>query len=155
HLVMSTLHTITAAETVNRIISEFPPQHERQVRQQLSQILRGVVSQRLMMSKDEAGLLPAVEGLGGTLTIQRCIEDPARTGHMPGVVAEGRDTYGMQTFNQSVIDWYQRGKVTYDEARRNSSSTTDFEVEVEKLTLAADVAARKPSAAGASRPYPR
>jgi twitching motility protein PilT len=152
HLVLSTLHTITAAETVNRIISEFPPQHERQIRQQLAQVLRGVVTQRLMERLDAPGLVPAVEVLIGTLTVQRCIEEPARTGQIPGVIAEGRDTYGMQTFNQSVIDWYQRGIVSYDEARRNSSSPTDFEVEVGKLTMAAEVAARKPGPVGMNRP---
>jgi twitching motility protein PilT len=155
HLVLSTLHTITAAETVNRIISEFPPDHERQIRQQLAQVLRGVVSQRLMERSDEPGLLPAVEVLVGTLTVQRCIEEPARTNQLAGVIAEGRDTYGMQTFNQSVIGWYQKGMVTYEEARRNATSQTDFEVEVERLSLAADVAARKPSPGLAARPVGR
>ena len=143
HLVLSTLHTITASETINRMIAEFPPEHERQIRQQLSQILRGVVSQRLMERSDEPGLVPAVEVLVGTLTIQRCIEEPQRTGQIQAVMAEGRDTYGMQTFNQSVIDYYRRGMVTYEEARRNATSATDFEVEVERLSLAAEVAGLK------------
>ncbi len=144
HLVLSTLHTITAPETVNRIISEFPPEHERQVRQQFAGVLRGVISQRLMERADEPGLIPAVEVLIGTLTAQRCIEDPMRTGQLDQVIAEGRDTYGMQTFNQSVLEWYQKGMVSYEEARRNATSQTDFEVEVERLALAADVATRKP-----------
>lgn len=156
HLVLSTLHTITAGETVNRIISEFPPAHERQIRQQLAQVLRGVICQRLMERSDEPGLIPAVEVLVGTLTVQRCIEDPTRTGQIPQVIAEGRDTYGMQTFNQSVLDWYQKGMVSYEEARRNASSRTDFEVEVERLALAADVAKGRvgsaPSGRAAGRP---
>jgi twitching motility protein PilT len=155
HLVLSTLHTITAAETVNRIISEFPPDHERQIRQQFAQVLRGVLSQRLMTRADEAGLIPAVEVLIGTLTVQRCIEEPSRTAQLPSVIAEGRDTYGMQTFNQSVIDWYQKGMVSYEEARRSATSQTDYEVEVERLTLAADVATRKAGAAVAERPARR
>jgi twitching motility protein PilT len=142
HLVLSTLHTITAAETVNRIISEFPPDHERQIRQQLAQVLRGVISQRLMERMDEPGLIPAVEVLIGTLTIQRCVEEPSRTGQIPLAIAEGRDTYGMQSFNQSVIDLYQRGLVSYEEARRAATSATDFEVEVERLSLAHEVAGR-------------
>jgi twitching motility protein PilT len=141
HLVLSTLHTITAAETINRVISEFPPDHERQIRLQLAQVLRGVISQRLMERSDEPGLLPAVEVLVNTLTIQRCIEEPTRTGQIPAAIAEGRDTYGMQTFNQSVLDCYQRGMITYEEGRRNASSATDFEVEVERLTMAADASA--------------
>jgi twitching motility protein PilT len=155
HLVLSTLHTITAAETINRIIAEFPPDHERQIRQQLAQVLRGVLSQRLMERADEPGLVPAVEVLVGTLTVQRCIEEPGRTGQLPAVIAEGRDTYGMQSFNQSVIDWYQQGVVSYDEARRNATSQTDFEVEVERRTLAADVAARKVGPAASERPVRR
>jgi len=155
HLVLSTLHTITAAETLNRIIAEFPPEHERQIRQQLSQVLRGVVSQRLMTRADEPGLIPACEVLVGTLTIQRCIEEPGRTSQIPAVIAEGRDTYGMQTFNQSVIDWYHKGVISYEEARRAASSATDFEVEVEKQTLANEVATRRTSAPVVGRPLGR
>lgn len=151
HLVLSTLHTITAAETVSRIIAEFPPEYERQIRHQLAQLLRGVISQRLMARADEPGLIPAVEVLIGTLTIQRCIEEPARMGHITEAIAQGRDTYGMQTFNQSVIDYYQRGMVTHEEARRSASSATDFEVEVEKLALSQHVAGR---AAGRPAPAP-
>ena len=149
HLVLSTLHTLTAAETVNRIISQFPPAHERQIRQQLAQVLRGVISQRLMRRADQPGLVPAVEVLVGTLTVQRCIEDPARTPHLSQVLAEGRGTYGMQSFSQSVIDWYQKGTVSYEEARRAATSQTDFEVEVDRLSLAADVATQR------SAPLPR
>jgi twitching motility protein PilT len=97
---------------------------------------------------DEPGLIPAVEVLVGTLTIQRCIEEPARTGQISLVIAEGRDTYGMQTFNQSVIDLYQRGLVGYEEARRAATSATDFEVEIEKLSLVQEVAARPVAAIG-------
>lgn len=155
HLVLSTLHTITAAETVNRIIAEFPPDYERQIRMQLAQLLRGVVSQRLMERADEPGLLPAVEVLVGTLTIQRCIEEPGRTGQIPAVIADGRDTYGMQTFNQCVIDYYRRGMVTYEEARRAATSPTDFEVEVERVAMAADMAGRTPSRKTPDRPLGR
>jgi twitching motility protein PilT len=89
----------------------------------------------------------------GTLTVQRCIEEPARTGQLGQVIAEGRDTYGMQTFNQSVIDMYMRGMLTYEEARRGATSPTDFEVEVERLTMVTEVAARPAAAAaGATRP---
>jgi twitching motility protein PilT len=99
---------------VNRIISQFPPDYERQIRQQLGQVLRGVVSQRLMQRSDEPGLIPAVEVLVGTLTVQRCIEEQSRTAQLSQVIAEGRDTYGMQSFNQSAIEWYQKGMVSYE-----------------------------------------
>jgi twitching motility protein PilT len=145
HLVLSTLHTITAAETVNRIIAEFPGAQERQIRGQLAQVLRGIVSQRLIERADGSGLLPAVEILVQTSTIQRCIEDPARTAQIPQAIAEGKDMYGMQTFDQCVLDFYQKQMVTYEEALRASSSPTDFEVEVQRLSMAA-VASAAPAA---------
>jgi twitching motility protein PilT len=149
HLVLSTLHTITAAETVNRIIAEFPGSHERQIRGQLSQVLKGIVSQRLIERADGSGLLPAVEVLVSTSTIQRCIEDPGRTAQIPQAIAEGRDMYGMQTFDQCVLGYYQKGMITYEEALRASSSPTDFEVEVQRLSMSAP-GAPKPGAAGPS-----
>jgi twitching motility protein PilT len=108
-----------------------------------------------MERSDEPGLIPAVEVLVGTLTVQRCIEEPTRTAQLGQVIAEGRDTYGMQTFNQSAIEWYQKGMVSYEEARRTATSQTDFEVEVERLTLAADVATRKTGPAVPGRPVTR
>jgi twitching motility protein PilT len=151
HLVLSTLHTITAAETVNRIIAEFPGAQERQIRGQLSQVLRGIISQRLIERADGTGLLPAVEVLVSTGTIQRCIEDPARTSQIPQAIAEGKDMYGMQTFDQCVLDFYQKQMITYEEALRASSSPTDFEVEVQRLSMSA-AAAPKPAAAAAPAP---
>jgi twitching motility protein PilT len=161
HLVLSTLHTITAAETVNRIIAEFPGAQERQIRGQLAQVLRGIISQRLIERADGSGLLPAVEVLVQTTTIQRCIEDPARTSQIPQAIAEGKDMYGMQTFDQCVLDFYQKKMITYEEALRASSSPTDFEVEVQRLSMsaAAPSAVAKSAAAApapaASRPFAR
>jgi twitching motility protein PilT len=161
HLVLSTLHTITAAETVNRIIAEFPGQAERQIRGQLSQVLKGIISQRLIERADGTGLLPAVEVLVSTSTIQRCIEEPARTAQIPQAIAEGRDMYGMQTFDQCVLDFYQKKMITYEEALRASSSPTDFEVEVQRLSMSATASApaARPAAAAAapaaSRPFAR
>ena len=151
HLVLSTLHTITAAETVNRIIAEFPGQAERQIRGQLSQVLKGIVSQRLIERADGSGLLPAVEVLVSTSTIQRCIEEPARTAQIPQAIAEGREMYGMQTFDQCVLDFYQKKMITYEEALRASSSPTDFEVEVQRLSMSGPVS----GAQAASRPFAR
>jgi len=136
HLVLSTLHTITAAETVNRIIGEFSGPQERQIRGQLSQVLRGVISQRLIERADQTGLLPAVEVLINTRTIQRCIEDPMRTGSIPAALAEGRETYGMQTFDQCALGYYQQGLITYEEALRAATSPADLEVEVQRLSMA-------------------
>jgi twitching motility protein PilT len=150
HLVLSTLHTITAAETVNRIIAEFPGQAERQIRGQLAQVLKGIISQRLIERSDGSGLLPAVEVLVSTSTIQRCIEDPARTAAIPQAIAEGRDMYGMQTFDQCVLGYYQQKLITYEEALRACSSPTDFEVEVQRLSMTATGAAGSAAKAAAS-----
>jgi twitching motility protein PilT len=156
HLVFSTLHTITASETVNRIIADFPGQQERQVRGQLSQVLRAIISQRLIERSDGTGLLPAVEVLISTGTIQRCIEDPTRTGNIPAAIAEGREMYGMQTFDQCLLDYYQRGLITYEEALRASTSPTDLEVEVQRLSMVSEVPVRPAVAAKpAARPTRR
>jgi len=156
HLVFSTLHTITASETVNRIIADFPGQQERQVRGQLSQVLRAIISQRLIERSDGTGLLPAVEVLISTGTIQRCIEDPTRTGNIPAAIAEGREMYGMQTFDQCLLDYYQRGLITYEEALRASSSPTDLEVEVQRLSMVSEAPVRPAVAAKpAARPTRR
>ncbi len=151
HLVMSTLHTITAAETVNRVISEFPGHQERQIRNQLSQVLRGILSQRLIDRSDQPGILPAVEVLVSTSTIQRCIEDPGRTADIPKAIAEGKDMYGMQTFDQCVLAYYQQNMITYETALRASSSPTDFEVEVQRLAMAQPQPSR-PSTGRVGRP---
>ena len=151
HLVLSTLHTITATETVNRIIAEFPGHQERQIRAQLAQVLRGIVSQRLIERSDGSGLLPAVEVLVNTVTIQRCIEDPARTAQIPQALAEGRDTYGMQTFDQCLLDYYRRGLISYEEALRAASSPVDFEVEVQRLSMLGGMPAQ-PAAGVPPRP---
>jgi twitching motility protein PilT len=135
HLVLSTLHTITAAETVNRLVAEFPGEQERQIRRQLAQVLRGIVSQRLVESKDGAGRLPVVEVLVGTKTVQQCIEDPARTNQLAVTIAEGHAIYGMQTFDQCALGYYQQGLITYEEALRASTSPTNFEVEVQRLSM--------------------
>ncbi len=152
HLVLSTLHTITAAETVNRIIGEFPGQQERQIRGQLAQVLRGIISQRLVERADQKGLLPAVEVLVNTATIQRCIEDHARSAQIPTAIAEGRDTYGMQTFDQCLLDYHQKGMISYEEALRASTSPTDFEVEVQRLSMLQGEPAQPAALKGGARP---
>ena len=103
HLVLSTLHTLDAAETINRVISVFPPFHQRQVRMQLSGILKGVVSQRLVPRADGKGRVPAVEIMIGTARIRDCIDDKEKTKQIPEAIAQGFTTYGMQTFDQSLM----------------------------------------------------
>jgi twitching motility protein PilT len=149
HLVLSSLHTMSAAESVNRLVAEFPPYAERQVRHQLAQILRGIICLRLVERADRSGVIPATEILVNTATIQRCIEDPARTASIATAIAEG-GLYGMQTFDQCLLDYQERGLVSLDEALRKASSPTNLEVHLNQLEIGRAIAARPPARPRAS-----
>ncbi len=138
HLVMSTLHTIDAAETVNRIISIFPPYQQEQIRSQLASLLRGVISMRLIPRADGKGRVPAVEVMVTTATIRECIANPDKTRKISEVIAAGTSEYGMQTFDQSLMSLYQRGLVSYEEALKWSSNPNDFALKVRGIETAAD-----------------
>lgn len=138
HLVFSTLHTLDAAETVNRIISVFPPYHQRQVRMQLSGVLKGVVSQRLVPRADGKGRVPAVEVLVSTGRIRECIDDKEKTKQIPETIAQGVVSYGMQTFDQSLMQLYSRKLITYEEALRQSSNPDDFALKVSGISSTSD-----------------
>jgi twitching motility protein PilT len=126
HLVLSTLHTVDATETVNRIISMYPTHQQAQARLSLSAVLKGVISQRLLPRADGKGMVPAIELMVNTERIREMIEDPARTREIKDAIAEGLHPYGMQTFDQSLATLVKQKLVTYDEAVKNSSSPSDF-----------------------------
>lgn len=134
HLVMSTLHTLDAAETVNRIISVFPPYHQRQVRMQLSAVIKGVVSQRLVPKIDGKGRVPAVEVMIGTARIKECIDDKDKTKQIPDAIAQGYTTYGMQTFDQSLMQLYTNKLISYEEALRQSTNPDDFALKISGIS---------------------
>ena len=138
HLVMSTLHTLDAAETVNRIISVFPPYHQRQVRMQLSAVIKGVISQRLVPRADGKGRVPAVEVMLGTARIRECIDDKEKTKQIADAISQGFVSYGMQTFDQSLMQLYTNKFITYDEARRQSSNPDDFALKVSGISSTSD-----------------
>jgi twitching motility protein PilT len=138
HLVLSTLHTLDAAETINRIISVFPPFHQRQVRMQLAGILRGVVSQRLVPRFDAKGRVPAVEIMIGTARIRDCIDDKEKTKQIPDAIAQGYTSYGMQTFDQSLMQLLTRKLISYEEALRQSSNPDDFALKVSGISSTSD-----------------
>lgn len=138
HLVLSTLHTIDAAETVNRIIAIFPPYQQKQIRLQLAALLRGVISMRLIPRADGRGRVPAVEVMVATATIRECIADADKTRKIPEVIAAGTSEYGMQTFDQSLMSLFQRGLVSYEEALRWSSNPNDFALRIRGIESAAD-----------------
>jgi twitching motility protein PilT len=138
HLVLSTLHTLDAAETINRVISVFPPFHQRQVRMQLSGILKGVVSQRLVPRADGKGRVPAVEIMIGTARIRDCIDDKEKTKQIPEAIAQGFTTYGMQSFDQSLMQLMTNNLITYEEALRQSSNPDDFALKVSGISSTSD-----------------
>ena len=125
HLVLSTLHTIDAAETINRIISVFPPHQQKQVRLQLASIIKAVISQRLVPTKN-GGRVAAVEVMVSTGRIRDMISDPQRTKEIPDAISEGHNNYGMQTFDQSLMSLVTKGLISYKEALKNSSNPDDF-----------------------------
>ena len=126
HLVMSTLHTLDATETINRIISVFPPYQQKQIRLQLASILKAVISQRLVPRADGKGRVPALEVLVSTARIRECIADKDRTKEIHDAIAKGYTTYGMQTFDQSLMSLVKQKLVTYDEALKHVSNPDDF-----------------------------
>jgi twitching motility protein PilT len=126
HLVVSTLHTLDAVETVNRIVSTFSPHQQAQARLQLAGVLRGVVSQRLVKRADGKGMIPAVEILVGTARVRELIADPKRTREINEAIATGRDPYGMISFDQSLTDLVRSNLVTYEEALASATNPDDF-----------------------------
>lgn len=126
HLVLSTLHTVDATETINRIISVFPPYQQRQVRLQLASLLKGIISMRLIPRADGRGRVPAVEIMVATATMRECIVDSDRTRKIPDFIAAGHSQYGMQTFDQSLMILYKRGLITFEEALLWASNPDDF-----------------------------
>jgi twitching motility protein PilT len=139
HLVFSTLHTIDAAETVNRIIAVFPPYQHKQVRIQLASVIKGIISMRLIPRADGKGRVPAVEVLVATATIKDCIMDPDKTKLIPDVIAQGKIHYGMQTFDQSLFDLFKSGLVSYEEAIRRASNPDDFVLKVKGVHSTSDM----------------
>jgi twitching motility protein PilT len=126
HLVLSTLHTVDATETINRIISMFPTHQQTQARLSVASVLKGVVSQRLLPRADGKGMVPALEIMVNTERVREMIEDPHRTREINDAIMQGLHPYGMMSFDQSLADLVKRKLVTYEEAVKHSSSPSDF-----------------------------
>jgi twitching motility protein PilT len=140
HLVFSTLHTLDATETIQRIIAVFPPPEQKQIRLQLASTLKAVVSQRLVRRVDDNGRVPAVEVMITTAYIRDCIMNPDKTRLIHDAIAAGTSQYGMQTFDQSLYDLYTRQLITFDEAVSRASNADDFKLRVQGIRSAADAA---------------
>ena len=140
HLVFSTLHTLDAAETINRIIAVFPPHQQKQVRLQLASVLRAVISQRLIPRSDGLGRCAAVEVMVSTPFIRDCIVDKEKTHLIPTAIAAGTSQYGMQTFDQSIFWLYEQGIISYDEALHWASNVDEFKLKVQGIAMTSDAA---------------
>ena len=138
HLVLSTLHTLDATETINRIISVFPPYQQKQVRLQLTSILRAVISQRLVPRADGKGRVPALEVLVSTGRVRECIADKDRTKEIHDAIAKGFTSYGMQTFDQSLMHLVKGNLVTYEEALKHVSNPDDFALRFRGIASTSD-----------------
>jgi twitching motility protein PilT len=139
HLVFSTLHTLDATESINRIIAVFQPHQQKQVRLQLASVLKGVISQRLMPSADGKSRVPAVEVMVTTAFIRDCIVDKEKTSQIHGAIAQGTSQYGMQTFDQSIFGLFSQGLVSYDEALRWASNVDEFKLKVQGISTTSDM----------------
>lgn len=140
HLVFSTLHTLDAPESINRIIAVFPPHQQRQVRLQLASVLKAVVSQRLMPRAGGQGRVPAVEVMVTTAFIRDCVMDKEKTHLIHGAIAQGTSQYGMQTFDQSIFSLYKRGFVSYDDSLRYASNKDEFKLKVQGISTTSEMA---------------
>jgi twitching motility protein PilT len=138
HLVMSTLHTLDAPETVTRAISTFPEHQRDQARLILASVLRGIVSQRLIPRANTLGMVPAVEVLVSTARVREYVADKQKLRDLREVIAQGHTTYGMQTFDQSLMALLKQGLITRDEALKNASNPADFELKLRGIGSASD-----------------
>ena len=138
HLVFSTLHTTDATQTINRVISFFPPHEHDGVRNLLSTALEAVVSLRLVPTKDGKIRIPACEVLINTAAVRDNIRDAEKSLDIPDLIKEGTIQYGMQSFDQSLMDWYQKGTISYESALFYSSNPSEFALRVSGIEGSSD-----------------
>ena len=140
HMVFSTLHTVDATETIQRIIAVFPPPEQKQIRLQMASTLKAIISQRLVRKSDGIGRVPAVEVLIATEYIRDCIINPDKTRMIHDAIAAGVSQYGMQTFDQSVYDLYSQGLITLEEALIRCSNPDEFKLRIAGIRSTTDAA---------------
>ncbi|MCZ6491946.1 MAG: type IV pilus twitching motility protein PilT [Acidobacteria bacterium] len=147
HMVFSTLHTLDATETIQRIIAVFPPPEQKQIRLQMASTLKAVISQRLVRKSDGVGRVPAVEVLIATAFVRDCIVNPEKTRMIRDAISAGTSQYGMQTFDQSIYELHTKGLVSYEEALQNASNPDDFKLRLQGIRSTADTAREEMEAA--------
>src|SRR5262245_2319290 len=138
HLVLSTLHTLDATETIARIISVFPPHQQRQVRLQLGAVIKAVICQRLVPTADGRGRVAALEIMRVTPRIRELVEDKDRTKELYDAISEGHISYGMQTFDQALMALLAAGYISYEEALRQATNPSNFALRVQGISSTSD-----------------
>ena len=138
HLTFATVHTLDATETITRVISAFPEHARPQARLILASILKGVISQRLVPRADGMGMVPATEVMTATALVRECIQLPDRTRELRDVIAKGYSTYGMQTFDQSLMGLWREGFITFEEALAQSTNPDDFALKARGINSSSD-----------------
>ncbi len=149
HLLLSTLHTPDATTTISRIVAMFPPEEQSVVRVRLADSLHAVVSQRLLPKKDGRGRVAALEVMIVTAAIRDLIVDPARTAEIRDYIGDGREQYGMQTFDQHLMDLVGADAVDFGTAVVNATNPSDFELQMKTLRRRSRVASAPPAPAAA------
>jgi len=139
HLVFSTLHTLDATETINRIIAVFPPHQQKQIRLQLGAVLKAVISLRLMPRADGLGRVPAAEVLIRTNYVRECIENKEKTKYIKDAIQQGTSQYGMQTFDQSLYSLYKSGLITLEEALKRATNPNEFKLKIQGIQSTSDM----------------
>lgn len=138
HLVLTTIHTTDATQTISRVLSFYPPHQHGEIRMLLSTALAAVVSQRLIPRADGQGRVPAVEVLVNTAAVADNIRDTQKALNIPDLIAEGGTTYGMQSFDQSLMRWYQDGVISYEDAVFHATHPSEFALRVSGISAASD-----------------
>ena len=138
HLVFSTLHTTDATQTINRVLSFYPPHQQAEVRFSLASALQAVVSMRLVPRADKPGRIPACEVLINTQTVRDQIRDMDKTLNIPDLIREGTVQYGMQSFDQSLMAWYSQGIISYESAVFFATSPSEFALRVQGVAGTSD-----------------
>ncbi len=138
HLVFSTLHTTDATQTINRVLSFFPPHQQADVRFSLSTALQAVISLRLVPRADKPGRVPACEVLINTAAVRENIRDINKSLNIPDLIKEGTVQYGMQSFDQSLMQWYSRGVISYDSALFYSTNPSEFALRIQGIAGTSD-----------------
>jgi twitching motility protein PilT len=138
HLVFSTLHTTDATQTINRVMSFYPPHEQADVRFTLSSALQAIISMRLAPRSDRGGRIPACEVLINTAAVRDNIRDLDKTLNIPALIRDGTVQYGMQSFDQSLMNWYSKGVISYESALFYATSPSEFALKVQGVAGASD-----------------